>query len=84
MKKPTILLIFAAVFSLLSCSNAKKEVPKISIFCDHIEEIVKQEGMSFAQAATLIKEYGYTGVDIRVFQNPDEIKTLDSLVFEHA
>ena len=40
--------------------------------------------MSFAQAATLIKEYGYTGVDIRVFQNPDEIKTLDSLGFEHA
>ena len=84
MKKPTILLIFAAVFSLLSCSNAKKEVPKISIFCDHIEEIVRQEGMSFAQAATLIKEYGYVGVDIRVFQDPDEIKTLDSLGFEHA
>ncbi|MBR3285797.1 MAG: sugar phosphate isomerase/epimerase [Bacteroidales bacterium] len=84
MKKPSILLVLAAVFSLISCGNAKKEVPKISIFCDHIEEIVKQEGLSFAQAATLLKEHGYTGADIRVFQNPDEIKTLDSLGFEHA
>ena len=83
MKKPTILLFFAAVFSLLSCNKAP-DVPKISIFCDHIESIARQERISFAQAATLLKECGYTGVDVRVFQRPEEIKTLDSLGFEHA
>ena len=83
MKKPTVLLIFAAIFSLFSCNKAPS-VPKISIFCDHIETIARQEGISFAQAATLLKECGYTGADVRVFQRPDEIKSLDSLGFEHA
>ena len=83
MKKPTILLLFTAIFSLFSCNKAP-DVPKISIFCDHIESIARQERISFAQAATLLKECGYTGVDVRVFQRPEEIKTLDSLGFEHA
>ena len=83
MKKHTFLLFFAAILCLLSCSGAQSE-PKISIFCDHIETIARQEGISFAQAAALLKEYGYTGVDVRVFQRPDEIKSLDSLGFEHA
>ena len=83
MKKPTILLLFTAIFSLFSCNKAP-DVPKISIFCDHIESIARQERISFAQAATLLKECGYTGVDVSVFQRPEEIKSLDSLGFEHA
>ena len=59
-------------------------LPKVSIFCDHIESIARQEGIPFAEAAARIKELGYSGVDVRVLQNPEEIRILDSLGFEHA
>jgi sugar phosphate isomerase/epimerase len=59
-------------------------MPKISIFCDHIESIARQEGIPFAEAAARVKELGYAGADVRVLQKPEEIKTLDSLGFEHA
>ena len=67
-----------------SCSQRTESQPKISIFCDHIETIARQEKISFAEAATRVKEFGYTGADIRVTQKPEEIKTLDSLGFAHA
>ena len=83
--KKTVILAALAVLSLgaVSC-HRRAEAPKISIFCDHIETIAQQEGISFAEAATLLKEAGYAGADIRVFQKPAEIATLDSLGFEHA
>ena len=74
-----VLLCFVAA----SCQRTESQ-PKISIFCDHIETIARQEKISFAEAATRVKEFGYTGADIRVTQKPEEIKTLDSLGFAHA
>ena len=75
-------IITAAAALFVSC---RQEQPaKISIFCDHIETMARQEGISFAQAASSLKEIGYTGADIRVFQNPEEIRILDSLGFAHA
>ena len=71
-------------FVAASCSQRTESQPKISIFCDHIETIARQEKISFAEAATRVKEFGYTGADIRVTQKPEEIKTLDSLGFAHA
>ncbi|MBQ6578668.1 MAG: sugar phosphate isomerase/epimerase [Bacteroidales bacterium] len=69
----------------MSCRRDKEPSPmKISIFCDHIGTVSRQEGISFAEAATKIKEIGYSGADIRVFQNPDHIRILDSLGFAHA
>lgn len=83
--RKTLFLAAIAVLSLAASSCRKgTELPRISIFCDHIETIARQEGISFAEAATLIKEAGYAGADIRVFQKPEEIKTLDSLGFAHA
>lgn len=58
--------------------------PKISLFFDHIQTAARQEGLSFVDAATRIKEMGYSGIDIKVIQRPSEIKTLDSLGFAHA
>ncbi len=75
-----VLLCFVAA----SCGQRAESQPKISIFCDHIETIARQEKISFAEAATRVKEFGYTGADIRVTQKPEEIKTLDSLGFAHA
>ena len=85
MRKLTTLAAAAALCLLaVSCGSKKDEPLKISIFCDHIGTIARQEGISFAEAATLVKEMGYTGADIRVFQRPSELKSLDSLGFEHA
>ena len=74
------LLCLAAV----SCGQRTDPQPKISIFCDHIETIARQENISFAEAATRVREFGYSGADIRVTQKPEEIETLDSLGFAHA
>ena len=84
MKRLSLPIIALLCFAAVSCNRSAESQPKISIFCDHIEEIARQESISFAEAATRIKEYGYTGVDIRVTQKPEEIKTLDSLGFIHA
>lgn len=85
MKKLSIILFLAFSFSLLlSCGRSGHIAPKISIFCDHIETIARQEKIPFAEAAALIRDYGYTGVDVRVTFSPAVVKTLDSLGFEHA
>ncbi|MBQ6286158.1 MAG: hypothetical protein IJK73_00665 [Bacteroidales bacterium] len=36
------------------------------MFCDHILSIARQENISFAEAATKIKETGFEGVGVRV------------------
>jgi sugar phosphate isomerase/epimerase len=62
-------------------------LPKISIFCDHIRTIAQQEGISFREAATKVKEIGYEGVDMNVLQaleNSEEARILDSLGFRFA
>lgn len=83
MKRIFTFALFAALcIGAVSCH--KDQTPKISIFCDHIETVARQEGISFADAATRIKALGYAGADIRVFQGEDRIKTLDSLGFQHA
>jgi len=72
-----------AAFFLGSCAS-KPETPKISIFCDHIWTVARQENISFAEAAARIREIGYTGADVRVLQKPEELNTLDSLGFAHS
>lgn len=84
MKRIAFALSALICLAAVSCGNKADSQPKISIFCDHIETIAHQENISFAEAATRLKEMGYTGADIRVFQRPEEINTLDSLGFAHA
>ena len=78
----TLAALAALCLGAMSCQN--DQTPKISILCDHIETVARQEGISFAEAATRIKALGYAGADIRVFQGDDRIKTLDRLGFQHA
>lgn len=78
-------LVFLTAMALVcACGPKKAQEPKISIFCDHIWTVARQEGISFADAAAKVREIGYAGVDVRVLQKPEEIRTLDSLGFAHA
>ena len=63
---------------------AERGLARISIFCDHIGTLARQEGITFAEAAEKLRDIGYTGADIRVFQSPSELRTLDSLGFARA
>lgn len=84
MNKTFFLAALAAVaIGVPSCRKAP-ETMRISIFCDHIESVARQEKISFAEAALKIKEIGFEGADVRVFTKPEEIKTLDSLGFAHS
>lgn len=86
MDKPFILAAIAAFcIGFVSCRKAAEPaLPGISIFCDHIETVARQEGIPFAEAAARIKELGYEGADVRVLQNPETIRILDSLGFAHS
>ena len=78
------ILSFVALTLLCACGQPAADAPRISIFCDHIWTLSHQEGISFPEAAARIRAIGYEGVDVRVLQKPEEIRTLDSLGFAHA
>lgn len=77
--RPLLILLTTA---MLSPANAPQE-PKISVFCNHIESVARQENMPFADAAKIVREIGYTAADVYVTQNPEELDILDQLGFQH-
>ena len=82
MKKNIILIMIAiAIISLPSC---KKDKMKISIFAEHIEEIANQNNISFSQAAKMVWDMGYRGVDCQYKIDPEHLRVLDSIGFYHA
>ena len=64
--------------------NESHSGPRISIFADHIKTVAIQRTTSFTEAARAIREIGYEGVDVRVNQDPAELRILDSLGFAHS
>ena len=84
MKKTSFLAALVAVTIIIPSCRKAPETMKISIFCDHIESVARQEKIPFAEAAKKIKEIGFEGADVRVFTKPEELKTLDSLGFAHS
>ena len=78
------ILTLAALFAIFSLSARKPVTPRVSIFADHVYEIARQENISFREAARRVKALGYTGIDVRVGINPEDMQVLDELGFEHA
>jgi len=78
MKKFLLIISLMGVSVLLFAQNE----PKVSIFCDHIEGIARQEHITFADAAVKVMEMGYKGADVWVTQNTIELDLLRSLGFE--
>ncbi len=78
--------IIAAVVAVLAVSgcSGRQESPRVSIFADHIGAVSRQEEISFAEAASIVRGIGYAGADVRVTQDPAELKILDSLGFKHS
>lgn len=74
-----------ALIVTIACATTQAANPRnISIFCDHIEDVARQRGISFTEAAASIRDLGYTGVDVRVTMDLPRQHTLDSLGFGHA
>jgi len=69
--------------SLTAC-HEEEQKPNIAIFCDSIASIARQEGISFADAASRVRAMGYTGVDVWVNQDSAQLAVIDSLGFKHA
>ena len=69
---------------LMMFSLALSAQPKISLFCDHVESIAQQEGISFREAAQKIRSLGYQGLDVSISLSEDKLKILDELGFQHA
>jgi sugar phosphate isomerase/epimerase len=78
------ILALIALFAVLSLNARKPITPRVSIFADHIYEIAHQENISFREAAQRVKALGYTGVDVWVSINSEDMRVLDELGFEHA
>lgn len=70
------------LIALTACVQKSVEGPKISIFCQHIETIASQEAVDFTTAAGIVKDLGYSGVEINVGTEAEKIAILDSLGFK--
>jgi len=77
-----LFLFFTLTLTTLSSCHSNKA--HISIFADHIVTIAQQEHISFAEAATRVRDLGYTGVDVGTNYTEAQLHTLDSLGFAHA
>lgn len=57
---------------------------RVSIFADHIGEVANQQRITYREAAQKVYDLGYRGADVRVDCNPDNLKALDEVGFQHA
>jgi len=79
--KRYIFFIPGLLLLLSSCCEKCCEQLPISIFCDHIVSIAQQKNISFEAAAEEVRKIGYSGVDVWIDQDSDQMKTLHKLGF---
>lgn len=81
MKRIALFIITSAMMLIGSITTSAQ---KISIFCDHIDSIAQQEGITFAEAAAKVRALGYNGVDVEITIPQEKLQVLDDLGFEHS
>jgi len=80
MKK--LISIISIIVAMVACTSQKEESNRLSIFCDHITSIAEQENITFAEAASKVRELGVEGVDIDVRIKPEDLASLKDLEFQ--
>ena len=80
-QKRNLLALLTMIWLMAVPTNAQ---PRISIFFDHVAEMARQEHITVLEAAQRVRQMGYTGIDVRVNMNREQLSMLDSLGFQHA
>lgn len=89
MKKHQLLIITALLVTCFAIGYGigylfKDSEKNVSIFLDSIKRIAEQKEISFQEAAAMVYNLGYRGVDTWITTSKDEIKILDSIGFSHS
>lgn len=75
------LILFCLLLQALLTVKAERH---ISIFSDHIATLAQQRKVTFREAAQLVYDMGYRGVDVWYTIDPEQQSILDEIGFAHA
>lgn len=79
LRKSLSLIVLMMLCATLSWAQKS---PNISVFADHIYSVVKQDSISFEEAARQVYDAGVRGVDVYVNMNPDDLAVLHKIGFQ--
>lgn len=75
------IILSSLMLAMVSGAMAERH---ISIFSDHIAVIARQQNITFREAAQMVRNMGYTGVDVWYTIDPAQQQILDEVGFRHA
>ncbi len=76
-----IALALSVFFALAVSAQGDRHV---SLFADHINEVARQQKITFKEAARKVFELGVTGADVPVNIDADKLNALDQAGFKHS
>ncbi len=76
-----IALALSVFFALAVSAQGDRHV---SLFADHINEVARQQKITFKEAARKVFELGVTGADVPVNMDADKLNALDQAGFRHS
>lgn len=76
-----IALALSVFFALAVSAQGDRHV---SLFADHINEVARQQKITFKEAAKKVFELGVTGADVPVNMDADKLNALDQAGFKHS
>ncbi len=76
-----IALALSVFFALAVSAQGDRHV---SLFADHINEVARQQKITFKEAARKVFELGVTGADVPVNMDADKLNALDQAGFKHS
>lgn len=76
-----IALALSVFFALAVSAQGDR---RVSLFADHINEVARQQKITFKEAARKVFELGVTGADVPVNMDADKLNALDQAGFKHS